>query len=296
MTGTRRSCDPHTKVNGRIVAQPHSAVIQGECDMRRFRKGLTLIELTVVLLILVALAGVLVPYLSGYIERGHGASSADNMKELVKSWELYRVKFLNSSTHQPTPGYPDRLDSLVETGGNNLFSRLDAELTANLTSTALTAVQAASLADSGITGVYDHRAAADFPAVAPFVPSATFGDEVEGHYATTLGTVRNLAAMGRVAIVSPAWVANHLNAEPAGTYVAFGVGARCAAVGKVMADAPVHFNENGQDPNGVYSRFIVVFQIPGPAAAVGFKARFAGVLSSHGCGLGEHLGEYYQAN
>lgn len=72
------------------------------------RRGLTLIELTVVLLILAATAGILVPRLVGYTGRAHGATGADNMQEISKAIALYETN---------TGEMPNGWDSLVVDAG-----------------------------------------------------------------------------------------------------------------------------------------------------------------------------------
>jgi len=79
------------------------------------RKGLTMIELVVVLTILVALAGIVVPLLPSMVSHAHTAAHATNVVEIDKIVEAY-----NMLNH----GYPDNLDSLVAGGAGAAFTRI----------------------------------------------------------------------------------------------------------------------------------------------------------------------------
>jgi len=53
------------------------------------RQGLTLLELVVVMVILVALAGILVPMLPSMLGRAHAVNHSANVSEMNKIWGLY---------------------------------------------------------------------------------------------------------------------------------------------------------------------------------------------------------------
>src|SRR5207245_6349560 len=75
------------------------------------RRGLTLMELVIVLVILVALAGIVIPLLPNMLTRAHTASAATNMQEVIKLIATYA---------QLTFAYPDGWDSLTD--GANIVS------------------------------------------------------------------------------------------------------------------------------------------------------------------------------
>lgn len=236
------------------------------------RAGLTLIELTVVLLILVALAGILVPLLTGYLEQAHGASGATNIGELVKQIELHRIRNYE---------YPNAMDSLLAQGGLAVYDRLDDELSGIiLAPAALNADQVDQLARVGITTVYRH--------INSGTGTATDGVDLAGPVtidATAAGTVARLDPVG---LQDPKRFGPQIPTN--GIYVAFGIGQGNTMVGRSMADAPVHFDDD-RDGNSIdtYARFIAVFFIPANTAK---PARLAGVLSPHGDGLLSHVNEY----
>lgn len=66
--------------------------------------GLTLIELTIVLLILIGLSGLLLPFVQGFVDKTHDSANADSLKEVGKQIESYNNLY---------SGYPENLDSLI---------------------------------------------------------------------------------------------------------------------------------------------------------------------------------------
>ena len=61
--------------------------------IHRNRKGLTLIELVVVMTILVALAGLLVPTFASMLTRGHTSTCSTNIGEVNKAVQEYQLLY-----------------------------------------------------------------------------------------------------------------------------------------------------------------------------------------------------------
>ena len=109
------------------------------------RRGLTLLELVVVLAILVAIGGLVVPLLGNYLHRANIASCTVNIPEMDKWIQTY-VNLYSS--------YPDRMDNLcVAAGGLASYVQTGAggDYGASFTAVDLTAGDAAALNDAGIT-------------------------------------------------------------------------------------------------------------------------------------------------
>ena len=259
------------------------------------RCGLTLMELVVVLLILAALAGILVPMLPNMLSCAHTATGATNTGELAKAVQLYQASYMK---------YPDNFDSLLNTSGT-LLAYLPGGATGtpcggDLGTFTLGPNTLAALNGAGITTVWnidDTGTASDF--------SPTFNP-----YPATGGSTP-LASGGTIAILSPTG-ALHLNLvrpdntgnPPAASgmpvLAVFGVGRRCSMVGKTINDPPTHDTDDPtQTPNLVYARFGVVFQLTQStntdADALG-SAQFVGTVSMHPNNVVStdgHLQEYY---
>src|SRR5437868_14511623 len=76
--------------------------------MRTTRRGLTLMELVVVMAILVALAAILVPLFPNMLRRAHKATDATQSSEVSKAVQLYQSSYY---------GYPDNFDLLLDSAG-----------------------------------------------------------------------------------------------------------------------------------------------------------------------------------
>ena len=74
----------------------------------RNRPGLTLMELVVVLIVLVALAGILVPMLPSMLTRSHVATHTTNVVEIAKLIMTYQAT---------NNAFPDQWDSMVDPAG-----------------------------------------------------------------------------------------------------------------------------------------------------------------------------------
>lgn len=245
------------------------------------RRGFTLIELVVVLLILAGLAGIVIPILQNMVQKTHGAAGASNVNETAKALMLFDAQF---------GGQPDLFDSVIDDAGgilgglaNEGVDRLDPSPALAAGSTiegsilnALTAV--------GMTQVMTHVAAPD---------NFTFDSYDVDPQPLVGAIVATLTADGQADLGLTPPVA-YVDAGPRDivAYVALGVGARNTAIGRTMLDAPVHFPETGENPAEIYSRFLAIYAIPrsGPARL----ATIAGAHEEGLSGLGSHLDEYFE--
>jgi prepilin-type N-terminal cleavage/methylation domain-containing protein len=253
------------------------------------RRGLTLLELVVVMVILVALAGILVPLLPGMLGRARTAEQSTNAIELMKAWQIYRAT--NSEQH-----YPDGLDSLVDQDGavyarlpgvsiTDLFTVCDFSELATAVSLNSTTVDAATLVDRvrnlGIQNVYTMNS---------LTTNATF--EPYGTGVTTPTAVSVAADTKLVRLSSDVAVAK-LNAPTDGVCVVLGVGQRSTIVGYGgIASAPIHAgDEPGTSPMERYSRYGVVFNLK-PTTP-----QFIGVVAFHTDGIAtsdDAMQDYYR--
>src|SRR5439155_8962122 len=220
--------------------------------------GFTLIELIVVLMILVGLAGVIVPAVTDMVQRTHTSTSASNLSELANAVQRYETQFLS---------YPNNFDALkadLTDAAVTNFILLDPALTSGtlLANVGLTTDTFGALTNAGITNV----------AVIPnTATSATFTTGVP----TPLAATSNLLGLSTT-------VQQNLGLEPLGTaiagkYVLLGVGQATTMIGKTMTAAPVHFPDTGAvNPNAVYQRFLAIFQITNSAGVALDRAKFVG--------------------
>jgi type II secretory pathway pseudopilin PulG len=222
---------------------------------RKYQAGLTLLELTVVLLILIGLSGLILPYAQGYLQRTHDSTGNDNLWELNNAINLFQAKYLE---------YPDGFHTLISSiTGNPVYS--DLMNTALVVPASPSMIEQMSLTMAGINKVWTMKDGAANG-------SATF-DAVSALASVTASSPPNLAVVTHGPDFSSA--ARHLafafyNNSAKYTefdtncysYVAFGVGPESEMVGKVMSDAPLHFAATGgMGPEQKYNRFVAVFKV-----------------------------------
>ncbi|WOO39499.1 prepilin-type N-terminal cleavage/methylation domain-containing protein [Rubellicoccus peritrichatus] len=211
----------------------------------KMRKGLTLVELLVVLVILVAVGGLLVPTISSSLSRSHVATCATSFPEVHN---MVQRALLESSS------LGTDFDSGIYTGGTDPVNNSTTTFTATeggangtgaLTTDALTAGEVVSLAGLGITSVVDHAAAPN---------NVTFD----------IGGVQRVLATGDELITLTTGQADALFLPTADgeKYVWLGIGRDWSLLGNLAPEPPVHFGDTpGALPDQVHSRFGVVVEV-----------------------------------
>ena len=235
---------------------------------KKIKNQFTLIEVAVVLLVVVALAGVVVPMALGYAQRSHGATGAGNIAQLTANINRFEVENFEM---------PDGWDNLVEATGTAAFNATAFGFL-NLSPAQVDALKAA-----GVKNVY------------PIVDQDPVTDK--GQYSTFGGTSATSAPVDsklNVATLTGATVRGvlGLSNKAADTYVAFGIGESLTAIGKTIATAPYDFPEGAEKPENSYRRFIAVFNVSGE------KAKFLGVVANDDgtiTNVQDHINEYYEA-
>ena len=267
---------------------------------RRNRRGLTLIELLLVLLILIAVASILVPLFGNVIGLAHSSSSAANVEEITRNFENHKAMFA---------GYPNQLDLLLTDSTSTAQSAIapfgqDGDIAATeLAVFGATGRMIDALAEAGITEVIQNPVEADLLDEEDFTNFGPVG--VGGSRIIALDeagpTPGNFVILGLDAItrlgLTPDETSAGSTAEGAPfAYVALGVGNNNDGVGKSMVTAPVHFLSDGGSNEEVYARFFAIFRIPGEEGAA-ILSNVATIDVHDGeaevVGLGGHIREYY---
>ncbi|MEM6470306.1 MAG: prepilin-type N-terminal cleavage/methylation domain-containing protein [Planctomycetota bacterium] len=234
------------------------------------RRGLTLIELIVVLVILIGLGGLLVPVITNALTRTHVSTCAQNFSEI--STAIMRLEVLRGD-------FGNFWDTGIESGTTN-------SVNAGMNVVALTDPEAAALAEAGITNVVDHQATGartdDY--------NITFNPEYVPR-AAALSAADSLITLDADAILD-------LNLDAGAKYVWLGIGPRWTGTRDVTFEPPVHFGDDPENlPNNTYSRFGSIFQVTDITGAALPKAQFRGVSYSFGDNeyevSDEHIGIYW---
>ncbi|MEM1210697.1 MAG: type II secretion system protein [Planctomycetota bacterium] len=216
------------------------------------RRGLTLIELVVVLTILIALGSLLVPVIGNALNRSHVSTCAQNIPDItamLQRAELFTGDFGNgwstgiiTGTDQPVNNSA-ALFTLTGGGGNTAGTLVAEQLQAD---------EVLALADLGITTVYYH----DDPTTDGF--NVTFSPYDPTAAGTTLATgaeVITLTDAQAQSIYLPVPVAGE-------KYIWLGIDKSWSLLGTVTPEPPVHFGDTPTAfPEECYSRFGAIFKL-----------------------------------
>jgi prepilin-type N-terminal cleavage/methylation domain-containing protein len=221
---------------------------------RARRAGFTLIELVVVLAILAALAGLIIPKVDFLKASSESASSASNMQDITSNLQLYRTT---------KSRYPMGMDSLLDTSGA-IYSGLWNH-TAGVPPSSLEVIDGSSLftamshsleyssEDSGFV-VYDHSATST-----NYSNSATLANKrvLTG----TAGSTQVVAIKAGNALLTKLGVTDPASVPATTRFLCFGVGPNTKSVGTTMTVAPLSSGIGAVTPATNYCRYIAVYEV-----------------------------------
>jgi len=276
---------------------------------RSARRGLTLIELVVVLTILIALAGLLIPMLPSMLTRAHTSTCSTNMGECNKAITTYQALYAS---------YPNNWDSLTDSTGAVITyfaggaampaGTASASSSANggngeVTAITLTPAEISALTGVGITQVQTMVASGGTPGNgSPFDPTFNYYTAAVPTPVSIGGTggLTTLAGLDPTAgTTSTAYLrCVALNLPVTGRYVVLGIGPRNSMVGKTIQTPPVHFGDQPVlNPEYGYERLVAIFKVSDSAAPAFTQAQFVGAAPIHDSGIGsiqDELQNWYQ--
>lgn len=248
------------------------------------RRGLTLLELVVVLTILAAIAGIVAPLLPNLLRRTHKATDATQTGEVSKAVQMYQASFMS---------YPDNFDLLTDGSnfptylpkdGGNVFGGF-------VTAATLTDDQLKALGRVGVLRLQKLAGTAlttnDFhPTLRPYANATPTLDALQ--LFDTNGDLTSAAQGAKFAklnlttiqAANPSFLQTIRDADPTAQFVVFGVGPRTSMVGQVIQDAPMSAPQNKQmTPANTYCRVGVIFQIDGVEVQRTERARFVAAVA-----------------
>ena len=217
--------------------------------------GMTLIELTVVLLVLIGLAGLLMPYVSGFVEKTHDGTGTNNLAEVNSAILKYDAAYQNA---------PDDMDSLVDqsAGVTDVYSKLMGPNCFEMATLAANQVTALKMGGIGsVMGMDDSTADATFAAtttsfpIAVDVKLARLTHLMECTSSSPTMAINNTNLKSVISNIAP----NVDNMD----YFVFGIGSENSLIGETVNTSPVHFAKSGaMGPTSKYNRFAVVYEVP----------------------------------
>jgi prepilin-type N-terminal cleavage/methylation domain-containing protein len=243
------------------------------------RRGLTLMELVVVIAILAALAGIVAPLLPNLLRRAHKSSDATQTSEISKAVQMYQASFIS---------YPDNFDLLTDgTNFPNYVPTDNLPFGGFATPQQLTAEEASALGRVGIQYVQPLATlstGANFHATMnPYTTSSLINDQrlVSTLSGTSGSTSMYFAVLNNANInaSNPSFLQT-VRSDSNARFVVFGVGARTSMVGQVIQDAPMSVPQKKSfTPDNTYSRVGVIFQVSGNEVARTERARFIAAVA-----------------
>ena len=250
------------------------------------RRGLTLIELVVVLAILVALAGLIIGNFPGLIKRASRSSSASSVGDINRAVQVDYTTLLK---------YPNDMDSLLQSGGTvyaNLPNVGGTPVGGLISAGALTSAEVNALASVGITRSFQM----DVPTPTDVTWKSTDSGTALFNGAAGANLVATISSNTAYATFGPGVV--NTTADGGSRYLVFGLGNRCTLVGpsKNMFEAPVRFGESAaHNPKDYYQRYALVFALDAVGTAT--KVRYVGSAAIEATGLSVsdgNLQQYWQ--
>ncbi len=235
---------------------------------RKRQAGLTLLELTVVLLVLIGLSGLILPYAQGYLQRTHDSTGNDNLWELNNAIGLFQAKYNEQ---------PDGFHSLINSSGAVYTKLMNVSLVAPRTYTAGTNKKPLkSLKMAGIDDVWVMKtspASATFDAITTPIKTIPMPNG-SGSVTLAIVTIETGSFASKEEHLAYAFYNNTAKKTEFDTncfdYVVFGVGPEREMVGHTIADAPLHFaSAGGMGPDKKYNRFVAVYAVQKATGTVG---------------------------
>jgi len=257
--------------------------------------GFTLIELVMVMVILIILAGIAIPIIDWVRRSANYAAASSNQQATMSNLQLFRTTYGNGQ-------YPDRFDSLLDADGLTQVSPwLHNDLRNMITVGELDGQGIGSTRRSGFRNVMDH--------------SNSIADMVQGSPQNSGVVMRNISTEG-----SPTPVAQVLTnpgitntthrellrglypADPVSTggdgYLVpddvrlylFGIGPANTAIGRTLTSPPLYTE---LDPQQTYGRYVVCVAAYEPRA--GRRAQVKALLDPKGRLVNRQVSEFWQS-
>ena len=264
------------------------------------RGGFTLIEMTVVLMVLAIVAGLAVPIVGWLRRSANYASQANAQAAVASNLEFYRTTYGNNN-------YPSHMDSLLFNSDTTAeITYVDGGL-GNLIVPGVVSGDYADCLSKWLECVLDHDDSAFAGLQGSPGNSAFYDRELDAEYtadAVNLA-VLDIGADGQTPTKEAGllldelygnrteWLAENGSTSPTTggiVHVILGIGPRNDAVGRTLQSAPT---DSRVDPSSQYGRFCAVFATYNPRA--GQRAQLKAVVNGKGRTANNALSEFWQS-
>jgi len=229
-------------------------------------RGLTLIELVVVLAILVALVGLVLAFFPGLVARASRSTAASSIQDIARAVQI---------NYTTTLSYGSGYDSLINTNGSALFTGINTVSASQMSVSSLNASDSAALSNAGITYVYHVGASAN---------DSTFA-VTRTNNPITIQNGAPVAVLNNSASDLKDTLRGNYVVTGTPTYVVFGLnrGATLVGANSILQDAPVRAGTSAtENPTTSYQRYGLVFLIEGTTSRT---AKFLGAVAFTSTGI-----------
>lgn len=257
----------------------------------RRRRALTLIELVVVITILIALSGLIIPMVQGLGFQTNAATNATVVDDVNRAISTYATRF---------DSQPDAWDSMLNTSGT-IFTKTHSSLrlatTPLVAPTALTDLQLESLARAGIFNVRDSVEASTLSpsmnneSVRVLATRNSDGTFSFGSNKTLLCLTTTGTGDSRRPVLNAGFSVNqYQDGDWGNDFVVLGLGQSSSLQGSAAMLVPLI---QSADPTNNYARVCCVYMVPSssPNATV-FPARYVGCFLPDGTTARDNISRY----
>lgn len=272
------------------------ATIRNYARLHHKQAGMTLIELTVVLLILVGLAGLLIPYVGSFVQKTHDSTSSSNLAQLNNAMGRFIAEKNRLPAHMSalinnadaTAGTASCAAGFTDPNGSTFVNTADGIFCGMLDPEMFAATQYVATA-AGVENIpLNSLKKAGFNMYVQNNPDSdnkTFNSDIgmmylpdpyaatdSGFFAKVNGLSAASAAAAGLTGMMATTPAAHMSLALGGAmmdyndtcydYLAFGIGDKAELIGNTMQSSPVHFPENAElGPVQRYNHYVAIFQV-----------------------------------
>lgn len=257
-------------IQNKVIVAMNTIVIARHHHARR--RGLTLIELVVVLAILVALVGLVVSLFPGLVARASRSTTASSLQDVARAVQI---------NYTTTLSYGSGFDSLLNSGGGSVYSGLAVSSSNQIARVTLSQNDANALNSAGVGIVYHMTQTTGNSADATFNVSLT-------NSPVTVTTSTPIAVLDATQSALLQSVRGSYVPRGTAVYPVFGLNKYSTLVGPqgVMQDAPVRAGSaSTENPASTYQRYGLVFLIDDSGPSSTRTARFLGAVAFTASGI-----------
>jgi len=227
--------------------------------------GMTLIELTVVLLVLIGLAGLMIPYVGGFVSKTHDSANSDSLAAVNGAIQRYDVQFMGQPSDYDSlmdsdlingTGYTKLMGGAIEAAGGGADESYLKTVTIDGKVLTNVGINKLMVMDNGTSDATFKATSGSLPVVkGTDYKLAALNVAASCSSAAPMGCIKTDADLSAIL--------GHPVNTTANDYLALGVGQDTGMVGKTISEAPVHFAKTGaMSAANKYNRILAIYEVP----------------------------------